>query len=197
MLVGDDDVEEITGEGEPALVEEITGEGEPALLEGLIGESARVDQITGEGEPELLQELHPNREPSLVDDWVEADVAHRQVSADDASLFETADDSVLPDSQASAPPATPLPPGAASSLAPSVPDAEELDESAYEESEATRSLPPCSLAPWLAQLLHGYCPPEGIDFNRPPPPTTFPGRDEPPGPTSPRLSPGSSGTNLT
>lgn len=33
---------------------------------------------------------------------------------------------------------------------------------------------------WIHMVLHGYCPPETTTFNRPPPPTNFPGRDEPP-----------------
>lgn len=33
--------------------------------------------------------------------------------------------------------------------------------------------------PWFAQLAHGYCPPEGIQFGRHTPPTTMPGREEP------------------
>lgn len=37
--------------------------------------------------------------------------------------------------------------------------------------------PPSKLNPWLAQLVHGYCPPESGVFDRPPPPTTMPGRD--------------------
>ncbi|NMO17949.1 glycosyl transferase family 1, partial [Pyxidicoccus fallax] len=37
---------------------------------------------------------------------------------------------------------------------------------------------PSSLNPWFAQLAHGYCPPDGIRFDRHTPPTTFPGRDE-------------------
>jgi glycosyltransferase involved in cell wall biosynthesis len=41
--------------------------------------------------------------------------------------------------------------------------------------------PPASaLDPWFAQLAHGYCPPEGAQFARHTPPTTFPGRDEEP-----------------
>jgi hypothetical protein len=31
--------------------------------------------------------------------------------------------------------------------------------------------------PWLAQLLFGYCPPEALPFERPPPPTAMPGKD--------------------
>ena len=37
---------------------------------------------------------------------------------------------------------------------------------------------PSTLNPWFAQLAHGYCPPDGIRFDRHTPPTTFPGRDE-------------------
>lgn len=37
---------------------------------------------------------------------------------------------------------------------------------------------PSSLNPWFAQLAHGYCPPDGIRFDRHTPPTTFPGRDD-------------------
>ncbi len=39
------------------------------------------------------------------------------------------------------------------------------------------SLPPSAINPWLAQLVHGYCPPGSDLFNRPVPPTTMPGRD--------------------
>jgi glycosyltransferase involved in cell wall biosynthesis len=38
--------------------------------------------------------------------------------------------------------------------------------------------PDSALDPWFAQLAHGYCPPEGAQFARHTPPTTFPGRDE-------------------
>ncbi len=42
----------------------------------------------------------------------------------------------------------------------------------------TDPLPPASaLEPWLAQLVHGYCPPESGLFERHTPPTTMPGRD--------------------
>ncbi len=39
---------------------------------------------------------------------------------------------------------------------------------------------PSNLDPWFAQLVHGYCPPEGAQFARPTPPTNFPGREGPP-----------------
>lgn len=38
-------------------------------------------------------------------------------------------------------------------------------------------LPMSLLDPWLSQVVHGYCPPEGIQFSRPVPPTTMPGRE--------------------
>jgi glycosyltransferase involved in cell wall biosynthesis len=38
--------------------------------------------------------------------------------------------------------------------------------------------PDSALDPWFAQLAHGYCPPEGAQFARHTPPTTFPGRDK-------------------
>lgn len=37
--------------------------------------------------------------------------------------------------------------------------------------------PPSAIDPWLAQLVHGYCPPESGLFERHTPPTTMPGRD--------------------
>jgi glycosyltransferase involved in cell wall biosynthesis len=44
-----------------------------------------------------------------------------------------------------------------------------------------------TLDPWLAQLVHGYCPPDALPFARPTPSTNFPGRDEPNRP--PRTTP--------
>ncbi len=67
-----------------------------------------------------------------------------------------------------------------------VPEAEgaPVDESplmASEESVTTvdtdASPPPSAIDPWLAQLVHGYCPPESGLFTRHTPPTTMPGRD--------------------
>ncbi|WP_426751341.1 glycosyltransferase [Myxococcus sp. Y35] len=47
---------------------------------------------------------------------------------------------------------------------------------------------PSTLNPWFAQLAHGYCPPDGIRFDRHTPPTTFPGRDETTNPSHPSPS---------
>ncbi|MFP2964164.1 glycosyl transferase family 1, partial [Myxococcus sp. 1LA] len=47
---------------------------------------------------------------------------------------------------------------------------------------------PSTLNPWFAQLAHGYCPPDGIRFDRHTPPTTFPGRDEQTNPAHPAPS---------
>ncbi|MBX5482978.1 MAG: glycosyltransferase [Myxococcaceae bacterium] len=45
---------------------------------------------------------------------------------------------------------------------------------------APAPMPESRLDAWFAQLVHGYCPPEGAQFARPTPPTNFPGRDGPP-----------------
>jgi glycosyltransferase involved in cell wall biosynthesis len=58
-------------------------------------------------------------------------------------------------------------------------EAEEIPEvdAAVEAIEAGPSPPDSAIGPWLAQLLHGYCPPESQRFERHTPPTTRPGRD--------------------
>lgn len=61
------------------------------------------------------------------------------------------------------------------------PPADEAVVMASEESVTTvdtdASPPPSAIDPWLAQLVHGYCPPESGLFERHTPPTTMPGRD--------------------
>ncbi|GMU60636.1 MAG: hypothetical protein AMXMBFR34_23990 [Myxococcaceae bacterium] len=52
----------------------------------------------------------------------------------------------------------------------------EADE-AVQTVDTDPSPPPSALDPWLAQLVHGYCPPESHLFDRHTPPTTMPGRD--------------------
>lgn len=52
----------------------------------------------------------------------------------------------------------------------------EADE-AIQTVDTDASPPPSALDPWLAQLVHGYCPPESHLFDRHTPPTTMPGRD--------------------
>jgi len=53
----------------------------------------------------------------------------------------------------------------------------EVEPEVVDEGPAPEPVP-SALNPWFAQLAHGYCPPDGIRFDRHPPPTTFPGRDE-------------------
>ncbi|MFY1828533.1 glycosyltransferase [Myxococcus fulvus] len=71
----------------------------------------------------------------------------------------------------------------ASSAAQLVDDEDDLQEADAdpipEEDEGPPPEPLSStLNPWFAQLAHGYCPPEGTQFARHTPPTTFPGRDD-------------------
>jgi glycosyltransferase involved in cell wall biosynthesis len=65
-------------------------------------------------------------------------------------------------------------------------DVEEPSDASEEILEADETIqavdtdpspPPSALDPWLAQLVHGYCPPESHLFDRHTPPTTMPGRD--------------------
>lgn len=57
--------------------------------------------------------------------------------------------------------------------------AEELldADEAVQTVDSDPSPPPSALDPWLAQLVHGHCPPESHLFDRHTPPTTMPGRD--------------------
>ena len=61
------------------------------------------------------------------------------------------------------------------------PVVEEVAQMASEESVTTVDTeagpPESAIDPWLAQLVHGYCPPESGLFSRHVPPTTMPGRD--------------------
>ncbi|MBI3185762.1 MAG: glycosyltransferase [Myxococcales bacterium] len=63
---------------------------------------------------------------------------------------------------------------------PAPPPAEEPVEVSAEDIVDDEAVPlPSRMDPWLAQIAHGYCPPEVTQFARPPPPTTFPGKEEP------------------
>ncbi len=68
---------------------------------------------------------------------------------------------------------------------PLVGEPEEISSEEIQEAEAAeappKEPPESRLNAWFAQLAHGYCPPEGTQFARHTPPTTFPGRDEEPG----------------
>jgi hypothetical protein len=62
------------------------------------------------------------------------------------------------------------------------PAPEEVDEAAI-VAEAVPEVPPLEASRldfWFGQAVHGYCPPPGAAASRPAPPTTFPGRNEPP-----------------
>jgi glycosyltransferase involved in cell wall biosynthesis len=81
---------------------------------------------------------------------------------------------------------------------PLVGEPEEISSEEIQEAEATepppKEPPESRLNAWFAQLAHGYCPPEGTQFARHTPPTTFPGRDEEPGvPPAPRAQGASRG----
>lgn len=83
------------------------------------------------------------------------------------------------------PPKVPAPPKPAPKPAPPVPslvdEPEEPLAMAPEEMVMTvdtdSALPASAIDPWLAQLVHGYCPPASGFFTRHAPPTTMPGRD--------------------
>jgi hypothetical protein len=53
----------------------------------------------------------------------------------------------------------------------------EVPEESVMTVDTDPSPPPSAIDPWLAQLVHGYCPPESGLFERHTPPTTMPGRD--------------------
>src|SRR5690606_31263178 len=106
--------------------------------------------------------LPPRITPATVEvaaiEEVEPDAVLPVEGADDAAEFETADDAVLEADVPEGPPAEPR-------------------EEAPLPEVASR------MDAWFAQVVHGYCPPEGAQFQRPTPPTNFPGRDGPPPPT--------------
>ena len=56
-------------------------------------------------------------------------------------------------------------------------DIVEAPEESVMTVDTDPSPPPSAIDPWLAQLVHGYCPPESGLFERHTPPTTMPGRD--------------------
>jgi hypothetical protein len=76
-------------------------------------------------------------------------------------------------------PARPPPPAPPQHAGPELLAADEAEE-VLEVDESALVLEPAAsgLSPWLAQLAHGYCPPEGTRFSRHTPPTNFPGRED-------------------
>ncbi|MFT3707752.1 MAG: glycosyltransferase [Archangium sp.] len=51
------------------------------------------------------------------------------------------------------------------------------EDAGVQTVDTDASPPPSAIDPWLAMLVHGYCPPASGLFNRHTPPTTMPGRD--------------------
>jgi glycosyltransferase involved in cell wall biosynthesis len=51
------------------------------------------------------------------------------------------------------------------------------DEPIEISADEVESIEGQAVDPWLALLLFGYCPPEALPFERPPPPTAMPGKD--------------------
>jgi hypothetical protein len=119
-------------------------------------EGAPADDEIVEVEPDDIAEVEPDDVLDAPDDDV--------VDAPD-DVLDAPDDDVVdaPDAAVAAAPGegAPRPATAAAAGLP---------------SEAAAGLPP-AVEPWLAQLVHGYCPPDGQAFLRPAPPTNFPGRD--------------------
>ncbi len=79
----------------------------------------------------------------------------------DDEIEEIADDEVMPDASADT----------------GEEDGEPEEAHEFDAIESNHTPLPSKLDPWLAQLVHGYCPPDAPAFNRHTPPTNFPGRD--------------------
>jgi len=98
--------------------------------------------------------------------------AEHQDEVSDEEVEEIADDEVLSaDPAAATGDEDPVDSGDESA---EVLDADDVEAQAIESDETPL---PSRLDPWLAQLVHGYCPPDAPAFNRHTPPTNFPGRD--------------------
>lgn len=122
--------------------------------------SADEAQAIDEGDEDSLSRARP--QPEEPDEISSDEVEEAEISATSAvQLIESDDD--LEEADADVAP-------------------EPLDEGPAPEPV------PSTLNPWFAQLAHGYCPPDGIRFDRHTPPTTFPGRDEPTNPAHPAPS---------
>ncbi len=86
-------------------------------------------------------------------------VAKASPTEDD--IEEIADDEVMPDASADT----------------GEEDGDVMEAEDFDAIESNHTPLPSKLDPWLAQLVHGYCPPDAPAFNRHTPPTNFPGRD--------------------
>ncbi|WP_407659991.1 glycosyltransferase family 4 protein [Hyalangium gracile] len=116
-----------------------------------------------EAADEAVQEVDAAEAVEASDEAVQEVDSAEAVEAPDDQVAQV-DDAVEPLGDDPKEPPAPAPPAAAAPVA-----------------EAPAAEPPSSaLDPWLAQVAHGYCPPEGAQFARHTPPTNFPGRDEQP-----------------
>lgn len=72
-----------------------------------------------------------------------------------------------------------VPSAAATQASTTSDDAVEMapEDAGVQTVDTDASPPPSAIDPWLAMLVHGYCPPASGLFNRHTPPTTMPGRD--------------------
>lgn len=134
-------------------------------------------------EPVMPEEVEPDAIVSADGDDGPMEIASDEVvEADDAVEAIEADDAVQADDAVEA---------VESEEAIAADDAVEADDSVIEAvDDAPGETPPAPspaelesvsrIDAWFAQLVHGYCPPEGTQFQRPTPPTNFPGREGPP-----------------
>ncbi|MFO0597711.1 MAG: glycosyltransferase [Myxococcaceae bacterium] len=95
----------------------------------------------------------------------------------DDELMEVASDVAPSPAVTAPPPAAPITtPGGPSSTSDEAPEMA-AEDAGLQTVDTEASPPPSAIDPWLAMLVHGYCPPESGLFNRHTPPTTMPGRD--------------------
>lgn len=127
-----------------------------------------------------LEEDQPDEGPEEVSDDA---VMALSDTGEDEPLEEAEPDEVLGDEPLIAPSRTLGDAGSTLEDQDEEPPEAEADADLEADSHELESV--SALDPWLAQLVHGWCPPDAGLFNRLPPPTTFPGRENPPHPSRP------------